>query len=65
MSQNIQPPALPNTASTSDSERTHRNKKKKHLYAVGSSYVGKCDEMKEHVYDVGPTKSLDLFAKAT
>jgi hypothetical protein len=41
----------------------HRKKKKKHLYLVGSSYVGKCEEIKEHVYDVGPTKSLDLFAK--
>jgi hypothetical protein len=68
MSQNVQPPApapLPSTPRTTDLDQTHRKKKKKQSYAVGSSYVGKCDEIKEHVYDVGPTKSLDLFAKTT
>jgi hypothetical protein len=65
MSQNIQPPMpspLPNAAHTTESDRTHRKKKKKHLYLVGSSYVGKCKEIKEHIYNVGPTKSLNLFA---
>jgi hypothetical protein len=66
MSQNVQPPApLPSAPCTSDLDRTHRKKKKKQNYAVGSSYIGKCDEIKEHVYNVGPTKSLDLFAKTT
>jgi hypothetical protein len=30
---------------------------------VGSCYAGKCDEIKEHVYNIGLTKSLNLFTK--
>jgi hypothetical protein len=59
------PSPLPNAFHTTESDRAHRKKKKKHLYLVGSSYVCKCEEIKEHIYNVRPTKSLNLFAKTT
>jgi hypothetical protein len=68
MSQSAQTPTPsppPNPPCASDTERTYKKKKKKNLYAVGSSYVGKCDDIKEHVYNIGPMRSLDVFAKTT
>jgi hypothetical protein len=68
MSQSIQPPMpspLPDLVRANDSDRAHRKKKKKHFAAVGSGYVGKCDEIKEHFYNIGLTTSIDLFTKTT
>jgi hypothetical protein len=46
--------------------RTYRKKKKKLLVPVTSGYVGKCKDIKAHVYDVTPGKSgFDAFAKTT
>jgi hypothetical protein len=48
-----------------DSRGNRSNKKKKKPFSV-SGYVGKCEEIKEHVYDVTPGKNgFDSFAKTT
>jgi hypothetical protein len=59
------PSPSPSPVRPSDSARQHRKKKKKNFAPVGSGYIGKCEEIKMHVYDVGPTRTIDLFAKTT
>ena len=55
----------PETSDTQLSCR-NKNKKKKSLSASTSSFVGKCAEIKEHVYDVKAGQgSFDVFVKTT
>jgi hypothetical protein len=63
--QPLTPSPLLNPMHTNDPDRAHRKKKNKHFAPVGSGYVGKCEEIKEHIYNVGPTRSIDLFAEMT
>lgn len=64
MSQPSPPPPAPDpvTSSTND-QRSRRKKKKTFGSATTSSYIGKCEQIKLHVYDVG--KHADQFAKST
>jgi hypothetical protein len=58
----------PQRSSSGEGDRGSRNyrKKKKSLVPVTSGYVGKCEDLKGHVYDVTPGKSgFDAFAKTT
>jgi hypothetical protein len=57
------PSLAPNTVPTNNSDRQHWKKKKKNFAPVGSGYIGKCEDIKLHVYDVRPTRTIDLFAK--
>jgi hypothetical protein len=45
------------TKLTSDRQR---KKKKKQFTTGGLGYVAKCEPIKEHVYDLGPTRAVDL-----
>jgi hypothetical protein len=62
-------PRPPTGKSSRDEDRGTKKKKKKKASSsstVSTSFVGKCDEIKEHVYDVTPGKSgFDVFAKTT
>ena len=57
----------PSGKSSRDKDRgTKKKKKKKAFFTVSSSFVGKCEDIKEHVYDVTPGKSgFNVFAKTT
>jgi hypothetical protein len=62
------PPATPKPVHSNDQanlDRSHCKKKKKPIGQGGSSYLGKCEEIKLHVYDIGPTISMDLSTKTT
>jgi hypothetical protein len=59
------PSPAPNPVQSNDPDRQYQKKKKKHFAPAGSGYVGKCADIKEHVYNIGPTRSIDLFAKTT
>jgi hypothetical protein len=64
----LQPSSSGQRQPTADGDRGSINyrKKKKSLAPVTSGYVGKCEDLKGHVYDVTPGKSgFDAFAKTT
>ena len=62
-------PRPPTGESSRDEDRGTKKKKKKKAASsstVYTSFVGKCEDIKEHVYDVTPGKSgFDVFAKTT
>jgi hypothetical protein len=65
---NDTPVPRPSTGKSSRGEDrgTKKKKKEKTLSTVLSNFVGKCEDIKEHVYDVTPGKSgFDVFAKTT
>jgi hypothetical protein len=62
------PPPAPTTSSggTEGAGCRKLHKKKKFHVPSGSIYEGKCEEIKQHVYDVIPGKNgFDVFAKPT
>jgi len=62
------PVSRPTSEPSRDEDRgTKKKKKKKPSTTVSSTaFVGKCEDIKEHVYDVTPGKSgFDVFAKTT
>jgi hypothetical protein len=59
------PSPSPNPVCPHDPDWQHRKKKKKDFAPVGSSYIGKCEDIKMHVYSIRPTRKIDLFAKTT
>jgi hypothetical protein len=68
----LQPSGTPNPRPpTGESSRdedcgTKKKKKKASSSTVSTSFVGKCEDIKEHVYNVTPGKSgFDVFAKTT
>ena len=68
MSQPSGAPRPPNTETSRDEDRgTKKKKKKKSPVSTNSaSFSGKCEDIKEHVYDVTLGKSgFDVFAQTT
>jgi hypothetical protein len=65
---NVRPTASPGGADEDRSnERSNKTKKKKKSFTLASSgFTGKCEDIKDHIYDVTPGKSgFDAFAKTT
>ena len=48
-----------------DGKKKKKKKKKHGAGHITSSFIGKCDEIKQHVYDVSPGNGFDTFAKTT
>jgi hypothetical protein len=68
MSQPGGAPRPPNTETSRDEDRGTKKKKKtsSNVSANSASFSGKCEDIKEHVYDVTLGKSgFDVFAKTT
>ena len=63
-----EPPAASANREPRDEDGKKKKKKKKKQSGAGhiaSNFIGKCDEIKQHVYDVSPGNGFDTFAKTT
>jgi hypothetical protein len=45
------PSLSPNAVCPNDPDWQHKKKKKKNFAPVGSGYIGKCEDIRMHVYD--------------